>query len=127
MNADQKFTSCLQKLINLEGSDLHIREDRVAYLRSKKKVEPNIEVEPFTRADILELLRTFLAQEKLEIFSKDKNVDFSHIALGRRLRGNAFVERGKLSITLRLIPVIKNMDELRYSSVVKFCRVRLRC
>jgi Tfp pilus assembly pilus retraction ATPase PilT len=89
MNADQKFTSCLQKLINQEGSDLHIREDRVAYLRTKKVVEPNVEVEPFTRADILELLRTFLAQEKLEIFSKDKNVDFSHIALGRPPRRNA--------------------------------------
>jgi Tfp pilus assembly pilus retraction ATPase PilT len=46
MNAEEKFTKSLQKLINLEGSDIHLREDRPAYLRSKKQVEPNIEVEP---------------------------------------------------------------------------------
>lgn len=124
MNAEEKFTQSLQKLINLQGSDIHIREDRVAYLRSKKKVEPNVEVAPFSRADILELLRSFLAQEKLEIFSKEKNVDFSHIALGRRLRGNAFVERGKLSITLRLIPVIKKIDELNLPPILKEMALR---
>lgn len=112
MNALEKFTQSLQKLINVDGSDLHIREDRVAYLRSKKIVEPNLEVPPFSRTEILELLRTFLSQEKLEIFAKEKSVDFSHIGLGRRLRGNAFVERGKVGVTMRLIPVIKRIEEL---------------
>jgi twitching motility protein PilT len=118
MNAQDKFTNCLQKLINTNGSDLHIREDRVAYLRSKKIVEPNMETESFTRTDILELLRTFLSKEKLESYSKDKSVDFSHVALGRRLRGNAFVERGRLSVTLRLIPIIKKMGELKLPEVL---------
>jgi Tfp pilus assembly pilus retraction ATPase PilT len=107
MTPNEKFEKCIQLLINAEGSDLHIREDRLPYLRAKKKVEPAVEIGQFTRQDILELLRTFLAQEKLEVFSKEKSVDFSHISLGRRLRGNAFIERGRISITLRLIPLIK--------------------
>ncbi len=124
MNAEEKFTKSLQKLINNNGSDIHLREDRVAYLRTNKKVEPDIEVEAYSRAEMLELLRSFLAQEKLEIFSQDKNVDFSHIALGRRLRGNAFVERGKLSVTLRLIPIPKKMEELRLPQVLKEIAMR---
>lgn len=118
MNAQEKFVQALQKLINMNGSDIHIREDRVAYLRNKKIVEPDVEVAPFSRAEVLELLRDFLSQEKLETFSKEKNVDFSHIALGRRLRGNAFVERGRLSVTLRLIPIIKKMEELNLPPVL---------
>jgi twitching motility protein PilT len=124
MNAEEKFTKSLQKLINLNGSDIHLREDRVAYLRHKKIVEPNVEVDVFSRAEMLELLRTFLAQEKLEFFSKNKSVDFSHVALGRRLRGNAFVERGKLCVTLRLIPVVKNIDELKLPVILKDIALR---
>ncbi len=124
MNAEEKFNQSLQKLINEDGSDIHLREDRVAYLRTKKRVEPDLETSIYTRTEMLELLRSFLAQEKLEIFSKDKNVDFSHIALGRRLRGNAFVERGKLSVTLRLIPIPKKMEELKLPSVLKEIAMR---
>lgn len=119
MNAENKFEKCLQKLINQNGSDLHLREDRVAYLRVNKIVEPNVEVEPFTRAELLELIRTFLSQEKLESFAKDKNVDFSHVAFGRRLRGNVFVERGKLSVCFRLIPIIKKIEDLNLPPVLK--------
>lgn len=124
MSAEEKFNACLQKLVNMNGSDLHIREERVAYTRTKKVVEPNTEVQPFTRAEMLELIRSFLSQEKLETFSKEKSVDFSHIGLGRRLRGNAFVERGKLGLTFRLIPIIKKMAELNLPDVLREIALR---
>jgi twitching motility protein PilT len=124
MNVQEKFSNSLQKLINQNGSDIHLREDRVAYLRTKKIVEPVVDIQPFTRQEMLELLRTFLSQEKLEIFSKEKSVDFSHIALGRRLRGNAFIERGKLCATLRLIPLIQNLEDLNVPVVLKNIAMR---
>jgi twitching motility protein PilT len=124
MNAQEKFNTCLQKLVDLNGSDLHIREDRVAYLRSKKNVDPVVDLGLFTRAEILELLRIFLPKEKLEAFSKDKNVDFSHIALGRRLRGNVFIERNRLSLCMRLIPIIKKMNELNLPDVLRELALR---
>jgi Tfp pilus assembly pilus retraction ATPase PilT len=89
MSPIEKFEKCLGKLIEVSGSDIHLREDRVAYLRSKKIVDPVTDQSPFSRQEILELLRSFLSQEKLEDFSKNKSIDFSHVALGRRLRGNA--------------------------------------
>lgn len=118
MSPIEKFEKCLGKLIEMNGSDLHLREDRVAYLRSKKIVDPGVEFPPFSRQEILELLRSFLSQEKLDVFVKEKSIDFSHISLGRRLRGNAFVERGRLAITLRLIPVIKKLEELKLPNVL---------
>lgn len=118
MNPVEKFEKCLAKLIEQEGSDLHLREDRVAYLRFKKLANPQVDLPPFSRQEMLELLRTFLSQEKLTDFSSKKSIDFSHVALGRRLRGNAFVERGKLAIVLRLIPVIKNLADLKLPTVL---------
>jgi twitching motility protein PilT len=124
MSPIEKFEKCLARLIEVEGSDVHVREDRVAYLRSKKKVDPATDLPPFSRQEMLELLRSFLSQEKLESFSKNKSIDFSHIALGRRLRGNAFVERGKLAVTLRLIPIIKNLGELKLPEVLREIAMR---
>ena len=118
MSPIEKFEKCLGRLIEVNGSDVHLREDRVAYLRSKKIVDPTADVPPFSRQEILELLRSFLSQEKLDSFSKLKSIDFSHIALGRRLRGNAFVERGRLAITLRLIPIIQNLQDLKLPPVL---------
>jgi twitching motility protein PilT len=124
MSPLERFEKCIGKLIEQNGSDLHLREDRVAYLRIRKNAEPAVELPPFSRQEMLELLRSFLSQEKLESFSKDKSIDFSHIAMGRRLRGNAFVERGKLAVTLRLIPVIQNLDELRLPPILREIALR---
>ena len=118
MNSQNKFENILQKLISINGSDLHIREDRPVYLRNLKIVNPVLDVEPFTRAEILELLRNFMTKEKLESFGETKSIDFSAIALGRRLRGNAFLERGKISLTMRLIPAVKSVQELKLPEVL---------
>ncbi len=118
MNSQTKFEIILQKLITIDGSDLHIREDRPVYLRNLKNVNPVLDVLPFTRNEMLELLRVFMTKEKLENFSEIKSIDFSAIALGRRLRGNAFLERGRISITMRLIPPVKNVQELKLPEVL---------
>jgi twitching motility protein PilT len=115
----QKFESVLQLLISQKGADLHIREDRLPVLRVNRKAMPFADKGIFNRTECLELLRGFLNEEKINIFSKDKNVDFSVILLGRRLRGNAFVERGHIAMTFRLIPFIQSLDDLRLPSVLR--------
>ncbi len=118
MNSQNKFENILQNLISISGSDIHIREDRPVYLRNLKVVNPVLDVEPFTRVEILELLRNFMTKEKLESFSETKSIDFSTIALGRRLRGNAFLERGRICLTLRLIPPVRSVQELKLPEVL---------
>jgi twitching motility protein PilT len=118
MNSNQKFENVLSKLIAANASDMHLREDKPAYIRDKKNVLPVLDLEVFNRNDILEILRNFMNKEKLESFSINKNIDFSAVALGRRLRGNAFLERGKISVTLRLVPNVKDIKALNLPEIL---------
>jgi twitching motility protein PilT len=117
-NSILKFERALQALVDREGADVHIREERFPILRIKREAISFEEDGLFSRAECLELLRNFLTEDKIEIFSKEKAVDFSVVSLGRRLRGNAFVERGKIAITCRLIPQIQTLNELSLPTVL---------
>lgn len=114
-----KFEKLLQALITEDGADIHIREDRLPVLRINRRAVPFDGVGTFSRAECLELLRNLLTDEKIEAFSSDKAVDFSAISLGRRLRGNAFIERGCIAITCRLIPHIQTLSELNLPQVLR--------
>jgi twitching motility protein PilT len=120
----EKFEKGLEKLITQSGADIHIREDRHMYIRINRVVAGFTEVNIMSRQEMLELLRFFLTKEKLEEFSQKKNVDFSAVALGRRLRGNAFIERGKISLVFRLIPIVKDIQELGLPQFLKQIALR---
>lgn len=114
-----KFEHILETLIAANGADVHIREGRLPMLRIKRQAVPYENSGVFSRAECLELLRTFLTEEKITAFSSEKSVDFSAVILGRRLRGNAFVERGRIAITCRLIPYIQTLSELSLPPILK--------
>lgn len=124
MNTEQKFEAALQTLISKNGADLHIREDRFAYVRINRQVIPLTDIVPFKREECIELLRSLLTKEKLDTLSQNKSVDFSAVILSRRLRGNAFVERGKMGIVFRLIPFIQNLNELNLPIVLQNIAMR---
>lgn len=119
-----KFDTILQALIDHNGADLHIREGRLPMLRVKRQAIPYQESGIFSRADCLELLRNFLTEDKIESFSHEKAIDFSVVALGRRLRGNAFIERGHIAITCRLVPHIQTLNELNLPPVLREIALR---
>jgi twitching motility protein PilT len=123
-NTQQKFEKCLQMLISENGADIHIREERPAYLRIKREVRHVDESTFFSRIECIELLRNFLTEDKVETLNKNKNVDFSAISLGRRLRGNAFMERGRISMVFRLIPTIKSLSDLNLPDILKDIALR---
>jgi twitching motility protein PilT len=119
-----KFDTVLQALIDHNGADLHIREARLPMLRVKRQAIPYQDVGVFSRAECLELLRNFLTNDKVETFSKEKAIDFSIVALGRRLRGNAFVERGRIAMTCRLVPQIQTLTELNLPPALREISLR---
>jgi twitching motility protein PilT len=124
MNTEQKFEKALQTLIAQSGADLHIREDRFVYVRIKRQIIPLTDLDPFKREECVELLRNLLTKEKLDTLSQNKSVDFSAVILNRRLRGNAFVERGKMGIVFRLIPFIQTLNELNLPTVLQAIAMR---
>jgi twitching motility protein PilT len=118
-NTIQKFEEALQQLINENGADIHIREDRPVFIRVNREVKHTIENLFFNRAQCIELIRHFLSEDKVDKLTISKNVDFSHVALGRRMRGNAFIERSKFGIVMRLIPHIQGFSDLNLPAVLK--------
>lgn len=118
----KKELSDLIKIVFQEGaSDLHLSEGN----------RPNIRVSgflfPLIKRDILEkeiingILSELVSKENKEIFSKNKELDFSYsIENGGRFRGNAYFQQGKISIALRLIPEkIRGLAELNLPEVLK--------
>lgn len=122
--AIQKFEKALNVLIQNNGSDVHLREDKFVFLRINRSVENLSDIGILNRENLLEILRFFLMEEKLADLSRDKSVDFSAVSLGRRLRGNAFIEKGRLAIVFRLIPQIKSIEELLLPNVLNDIALR---
>jgi twitching motility protein PilT len=120
----QKFEKVLKELIEAGGSDLHIREGRVVSLRIKRVVNLAIDIEVFSRGECLQLIKNFLSEDKINEFSDIKSADFSAVALGRRLRGNVFIERNKIGMVFRLVPVIQTIEDLNLPKVLEDLALR---
>lgn len=121
---DNKYKKLIIDLIEIikkeKASDLHISEGRYPTVRIDGDLVPVTVGQPFTEGDINEILRVFLQPEAIEQFMKNKEYDFSWEQQGRRFRGNAFYQQGKVSVVLRAInEEIKTLDELGLPEVLE--------
>jgi twitching motility protein PilT len=113
--------AALMKVIELEGSDLHLKVPSRPIIRRHGKLEPIAESEALRPEDTERTLFHMLTDEaKLESFRTDREVDFSYSVPGvARFRVNAFVQRGSVSIVCRAIPFqIKTAEELNLPAVI---------
>ncbi|MBI5883399.1 MAG: type IV pilus twitching motility protein PilT [Elusimicrobia bacterium] len=104
----------LQKVMDSNASDLHIRAGGPAYLR----VDGDMAVvapEVLSQADVEGMLSQIATNRAKKIYEAKGEADFSFQA-GEvaRFRVNAFRQRGRLSMAIRKIPMkIPTFDELR--------------
>jgi len=113
--------AALMRLIELEGSDLHLKVPARPIIRRHGMLEPLEGAEPLKHEDTESTLFQILRDEaKLESFRNEREVDFSYSIPGvARFRVNAFVQRGSVSLVLRAIPFeIKTVEELLLPSVI---------
>jgi twitching motility protein PilT len=113
--------AALMRVIETEGSDLHLKVPSRPIIRRHGKLEPIEGTEPLRPEDTERTLFHMLTDEnKLESFRSEREVDFSYSIPGvARFRVNAFVQRGSVSIVSRAIPFqIKSADELMLPSVI---------
>ncbi len=116
-----EIDSALMRLIELEGSDLHLKVPARPIIRQHGKLLPLEETETLRPEDTERTLFEILKDEsKLEAFRHDREVDFSYSIPGvARFRVNAFVQRGSVSLVLRAIPFqVKTVDELLLPAVI---------
>jgi twitching motility protein PilT len=112
----------LRKLVDKEGSDLHIKVDSQPLYRVQGDLAVDEGADTLTAEDTECALRELLSDEsKLEEFAQDHEVDFSfEISEVARFRINAFRQRGVISMACRAIPHrISTIEELSLPPVVR--------
>jgi len=107
-------------VINEGGSDIHISSNRRPIIRVAGNLVPLAKKDVLTAEDTVGFLKELVSQEMFDEFQKTKELDFSYAyKTEARFRGNAFVQKGVVSIALRFIPrKIKTIDELNLPDIL---------
>jgi twitching motility protein PilT len=114
--------AALMKVIEVEGSDLHLKVPSRPVVRRHGTLIPIPDTDGLRPEDTERTLFHMLTDEdKLESFRHEREVDFSYSIPGlARFRVNAFVQRGSISLVCRAIPFqIKNASELLLPPVIE--------
>jgi twitching motility protein PilT len=102
------------------GSDLHISEGRMPSIRVATQLISLVNQPKLTKEDMKGILSALVGTEKFNVFLTDQEIDFSYDHKGlARVRGNAFFRQGAIGISLRLIPKVKTLTELKLPQVLE--------
>ncbi len=115
------FEGALRRVIEIQGSDLHLKVPARPLIRRQGKLEPIPDSEVLTPEATDATFRAMLQDAaKLREFEEENEVDFSYMIRGlARFRVNAFRQRGSTSLVCRAIPFsIKTVEELLLPPVI---------
>jgi twitching motility protein PilT len=113
--------SALRRVIEIDGSDLHLKVPARPLIRRLGLLEPIPDTEDLTPEDTERALRELLTDHnKLEEFAEEHEVDFSYSLPGlSRFRVNAFRQRGVISLVARAVPhEIRSIEQLGLPEVI---------
>ncbi len=113
-------TQLLEKIVNLDASDLHISVGARPHVRINTVLKPLDEYPVLSVDDIEYLMSQLLDSGQRELLDINKELDFS-IALGEkaRFRVNAFFQRGYPSLSLRYITIdIPTFEQLHLPPII---------
>jgi len=113
--------SLLDRMVELDASDLHLKVGSPPGLRVHGELRP---VEGWDRLDASTcrgLIFEILEEDQIEIFDRDRDLDLSVSIEGlSRFRVNVFHQRGSCAAVLRRIPLdVPNLDEMDYPAIVR--------
>lgn len=114
--------ACLQYLVEVGGSDLHIKVPSPPLVRKDGDLVPVPGFPNLTKQDTEQMAFQMLTDpDKVEEFREHREVDFAYAIEGTgRFRVNAFHQRGAISIVCRAIPFdIKTIDDLALPPVIR--------
>lgn len=115
MNYKEELDNLLEIVVRENGSDLHLSEGRHPTMRVSSELIPLMRSEVLTHEDIKNFVEVMAETAKKINFESDfKEIDFSYQYKDvARFRGNAYHQKGCLSVALRLIPKnIRTLEEL---------------
>lgn len=129
MDYKKSFEELLDILIREGGSDLHIAAGRFPAVRVNGELVFLLNHQALTQDDLSGILKAILSEEHFKHFLEVEELDFSYDykpeAVSLRLRGNAFIQQGKIGVVLRLIPEVKTFEDLHLPPILaEFARKR---
>src|SRR3989344_7724461 len=118
-NYKKELEELISTVISQNGSDLHIGAGRVPAIRVSGELTFLVKNPAFLKEDVLGILTEIIGQKKVEEFLEKQELDFSYDFHGEaRLRGNAFMQKGMICIVLRLVPQVRNLQELNLPQIL---------
>lgn len=119
MNQEKLLSELLTSLIHEDGSDLHLGSGRKPAMRINGQLLFLVNKEVMTSDDMVGILTVLIGKDRTDKFLINKEVDFSYSFKDDvHLRGNAFFQRGQISVALRLIPKAKSLEELNLPPIL---------
>lgn len=119
MDYSKEAEELILNMIREGASDLHLGAGRHPAIRVSGELIFLLKRPVYSKEDMVAILGEFLEKDKLDIFMKEQEIDFSYDFQGKeRLRCNAFFQKGLINIALRLIPQVKTLSELRLPPVL---------
>ncbi|MBY0376611.1 PilT/PilU family type 4a pilus ATPase [Patescibacteria group bacterium] len=118
-NYKNELEELVLTVIRENGSDLHLGAGRVPAIRVTGELIFLAKHAVLTNEDMLGMLGVIIEKDKVERFVENQEIDFSYDFRGEaRLRGNAFFQKGLISIVLRLVPKVKTLSELHLPPIL---------
>ena len=119
MDYKKELEELVLTVIREGGSDLHLGAKRVPAIRVSGELIFLTKHPIFKEDDMVGILGEILDKDKISKFMENQELDFSYDFRGEaRLRGNAFFQKGLISLVFRLVPKVKTLSELRLPNVL---------
>ena len=120
MDYQKTLEGLIETVIRENGSDLHMTVGHSPAIRATGQLIYLVNQAVMTQEDLIGILSILIGKEKYDNFVKVQEVDFAYDFRGEaRLRGNAFIAKGKIGISLRLIPKVKAIAELKLPPIIE--------
>lgn len=123
MSVDYKkeFQALIDLLIAEKSSDLHFSVGSHPTIRVSGSLIPIVKKPILTEADVAGFAKVLMRPDQYQRLESREEIDFSfENTQSIRLRGNAFFQRGRMALALRLIPnVIRTFEELNLPPIIE--------
>ncbi len=113
-----ELVDLISTVIKEGGSDIHFSVGSHPIVRISGDLIPLTRKPELTAEDTVGFVRELLDDQKLKRFLDTQEIDFSYEYQDTRLRGNAFFQKGVVSIVMRLVPKIKTLTELNLPPIL---------
>jgi twitching motility protein PilT len=116
-----KIEEYLKEVIKCDGSDLHIKADEPPIVRIQGELKRLEGFKPFSAEDIQNIVFEIINEEQKERFKQDWELDISYELTGTsRFRMNVFLQRGKIGVAVRVIPIkVRTIEEWKLPEILK--------